>query len=59
MDSDPIVEMLEQVLSRLDDLERDVGGLSAGVDQVRIQGDELFEEIQSVKRAVDQIDPIL
>lgn len=59
MDSDRIVELLERVVSRLDDLQGEVDRLSVEVSQVRIQGDELIDEVESVKRAVDEIDPIL
>ncbi len=59
MNPDRIANLLEDVIARLDSIELELERLSVDVGQVQAQGVELGEEVESVKRAVDAIDPIL
>jgi len=59
MEPDEISLLLEQVIARLESIELELDRLSVDVGQVQAQGVEIGEEIESVKRAVEAIDPIL
>jgi hypothetical protein len=59
MDPDENPQLLDDVITRLGSIELELANLSADIGQVRTQGVELQKEIEAVKRAVEEIDPIL